>query len=90
MNRLNNSDAQKRKESNGNDDIVDELKKKKIKIIPKKEHSNKKKKSKNKVKIKVKKSHPILRLIWNIFLVLLVLIVLTGFLLYHKTMENGG
>ncbi len=92
MNRLNNSDAQKRKESNGKDDIEEALKKKKIKIIPKKEHSNKKKKTKNKVKVKVKvkKTHPILRLIWNIFLVLFVLIVLTGILLYHKTIENGG
>ena len=63
MNRLNNSDAQKRKESNGKDDIEEALKKKRIKIIPKKEHSNKKKKTKNKVKVKVKvkKTHPILR-----------------------------
>ena len=86
MNRLNNLDAQKRKESNGKNNIEEELSKKNIKIVPKKEHSNKKKKSKN----KVKKSHPILRLVWNFFLILLVLIVLTVFLLYHKTIENGG
>lgn len=41
-------------------------------------------------KNKVKKKHPILRLFWNIFLVLLVFIIVLGALFYQQVLKNGG
>lgn len=68
--------------------------KKKEKKEDKKEKVQKKTVKKAKEKppkmIKLKKAHPFLRLIWNMFLILIVTIVVLGVLFYQKMEENGG
>ncbi len=64
--------------------------KRKEKKSKKKTEKKTQKKQKNNDKVNRKKSHPILRLFWNLFLIIFVAILVLGVLFYQKTISNGG
>jgi len=79
LNRINSSLNKKLKKKNKN----------KLKRIEENTNSKEFKKAKKYKELKPKK-HPILRFIRNIFILLIVLIIICGFLFYKKVEQNGG